>query len=667
MTMNRRGAMGTLIGAMTISASDSQVSSPTVRGVPPSDAQALCEAVRVAINTARSQDLVVQWGGPRLRVTGWNRSADVSRDGPAGINIVLGQLHQQLGTIAVPAAAGQFLLSPDGRCVRYFPRFERDGHVLDIEIMLVLTDDPTGATKLRELRICDPARFDPVATVTLDVQGDGRVDVTNRVQAAYDALVRRGGGTLQFPPGFFRLSLELGSRNVQLRGAGRLATQLLAPAPGAVVLRGTYRSGTWDTVTIADLSVSGGGHVGAIGFRAGSDGATKDDEFAGRTRFENVRFGDLDTCIDRPRGQIGLTIDKCQFEDARVHLSATARADAARALMHAGNILVRGTHFQRASDAVFRIDSPVTGSGQVTFEDCIMEANPGIVFDVRSLNAVDSVPAMLVSRCWNEQNATAAQVNVDGRPERPVYARLSDCSLIRFEDTPLGPLALRNSVVRTLDCSLDQLTTVTRDKASLLEHTRARMFSGQVPPGRVDSIEATYLNTAGHGVGFVLSHPRALSRGFRDALKISLLPDRPIEFSGTAAVTSVPVADTILPGLTTGQQLELAPNAQVFPSPIALTNDQWIAWLYVYRHVGGSIPTLSVTGSQGLTLEMPLEAAEWCTLGGMALVSGNAPAISFWHRCKGTPATIHIGGMNLLAFPTRQAARDFLNGGLFAI
>lgn len=335
--------------------------------------------------------------------------------------------------------------------------------------------------------------------------------------------------------------------------------------------------------------------------------------------------------------------------------------------MHGGNILVRGSHFQQAREAVVRINSTVTGSGQITFLDCIMESNPGIVFDIRNLNANDSVPAVLISRCWNEQNATAPLVSINGKPEKPVYARLINCSLIRFEDTPIGPMTLRNSTVRTLDCSLDQLKHVDQDDESLIAHSRARMFSGTIPPGQVDSVEATYLNTPGRGVSFWIPHRKSLSRAYHDALTVSISADHQIHFTGTNSVSSDSVADAALPGTATCQMLRLMPGMQIFPSPVAIAAGRWIAWLYIYRHIDGSIPTLSLTGSNGLTLETPLDAREWRTLGGMTFVADDTPSVSFWHRCVGTPATLHIGGMNLLNFKTRQAARDFLNSGLFAI
>lgn len=664
MKVTRRSVMGTLIGAAA-----GPVGSTPVQPMPAAAAPALdmLEAFRNGFNSGRSEDLCARWCAPDFRLAAWNGSADAGRDGPSAMNDLLIDLRRRLGRIAAPVAAGQFLIASDGRSIRYFPQFTTDGWTASLEITFLTGVTPAAAPRLREIRIADTTLFDAAAVLTVEVASDGRTDVSVPVQAAYDALVSRGGGTLQFPPGMFRLSLTLSSRNVRLRGAGRLATQLVARGPGQVVLRGAYRSGTWDSVTISDLGVTGGATLAGIGFRAGDDRAADNDEFAGRTRFENVRFANLETCIDRPHGQIGLIIDACQFEDAQVHLAGHARRQAGRPLMHGGNILVRGTHFQRAREAVMRIDSGVTGSGQVTFQDCIMESNPGIVFDIRNLNAVDSVPAVLVSRCWNEQNATAPSVMIDGKAEKPVYARLVDCSLIRFEDTPVGSLVLRNSVVRTLDCSLDQLSVVAQDRDSLIEHTRARMFSGPTPPGQVSSVEATYLNASGRGVSFSLPHRGALSRAYSEALKMSIRADRPIGFSGTVTAVSAPIGDGVLPGQVASQRLILQPGMQIFPPPVGLAAGRWIAWLYLYRHIAGSVPTLSLTGSTGLTLETSLDAAEWRTLGGMTFVAADTPSISFWHRCGAAPATLQIGGMNLLAFDTRQAARDFLNSGFFAI
>lgn len=526
--------------------------------------------------------------------------------------------------------------------------------------------DAANKGRIKEIRIGDPGRFSASTVVPVDLASDGERDVSGAVQAIYDALVQRGGGTLQFPPGRFRLALTLGSRNVQLRGAGRLATQLIALDQRAVILRGAYRSGTWDVVTISDMTLTGGKAIGGIGFRAGGDVVTTDDEFVGRTRFENMRFLNLDICVDRPSGQIGLGIDNCQFEDARIHLSGTAREASDRPLMHGGNLLIRNSHFQRANEAVVRLDSAVTGSGQVTFADCIMESNPGTVFDVRNLNASDSVPAMTVLRCWNEQNATAPSVMVDGRRQKPVYARLENCSLVRFEDTPLGSLELRNSIVRTIDCSLDQLKAVEQDTNSMIAHTRARAFSMPLCQGKADSIEATYLNDPGRGSNFWLPNRKGISTAYRSAVAMTLQGDRAIPFSGSQSIRTASMMDAALPGAAVSQRLNLLPGMQVFPPPVSLAAGRWAAWLYIYRHIGGTVPTLSVTGSAGMSLEVPLDSPEWRTIGGMTRVPPAADSVSFWHRCVGGPAALHIGGVNLLIFDTRQQARDFLNSGLFA-
>lgn len=667
MIMNRRSAIGTLIGAAAAPYGDTATPRAT-NEIAVSPMVGVLETFRNSINTARSEELYSRWLATEFRLLAWEESVGIGAQGPAEVNDLFKEIRKRLGSITSPVAAGEFLIAPHGNTIRYFPQFVNNGRMSSLEVLFLFADGSSpNAAKLREIRIADSSLFMPAVASVVDVPADGLKDVSVEVQAAYDALVRRGGGTLQFPPGVFRISLTLTSRNVQLRGSGRLATQLLARSPGDVVLRGAYRSGTWDAVTISDLGITGGDALTGTGFRAGEDTPAENDEFVGRTRFVNVRFANLDTCIDRPRGQIGLIIDACQFEAAKVHLAAQSHQQVNRPLMHSGNILVRGTHFQQARDAVLKIDSTVTGSGQITFQDCIMEANPGIVFDIRNLNANDSVPAVLVSRCWNEQNGTAPSVMIDGRPEKPVYARLKNCSLIRFEDTPIGPLVLHNSVVRTLDCSLDQLHSIAHDADSLVEHTRARMFSGPIPPGRVSSIEATYLNTPGRGVSFSLPHRTALSGAYGTAIKTSTRADRPIRFSGSAAVVTRSVSDSVLPEAVIGQELSLEPGMQIFPSAVALSAKCWIAWLFVYRKVLGSVPTLTLTGSAGLTLETPLASAEWCTLGGMAFVEKDVSSASFWIHCGAAPATIHLGGMNLVSFETREQARDFLNSGLFAV
>ncbi len=97
---------------------------------------------------------------------------------------------------------------------------------------------------------------------------DGLVDDSAAVKRAYESL-RPTGGTLFFPRGRYRLSLKLTSRNVHIVGEGRGASILNPVLPGGTVLRALYREGSWDAVTISDLTLLGVGKNHGNAFAAG--------------------------------------------------------------------------------------------------------------------------------------------------------------------------------------------------------------------------------------------------------------------------------------------------------------------------------------------------------------------------------------------------------------
>jgi hypothetical protein len=134
-----------------------------------------------------------------------------------------------------------------------------------------------GAAPLVGLAQVEDAVAAPPPTVydvtTFGAQGDGAADDTNAIQAAIDAANSRGGGTVVFPAGTFRITRALTIYSeIVFRGAGMRAT-VIRKSPG-----GTYplvKSPGYDpptgeptpifTWSLQNLTLDGNRDAGALG------------------------------------------------------------------------------------------------------------------------------------------------------------------------------------------------------------------------------------------------------------------------------------------------------------------------------------------------------------------------------------------------------------------
>jgi hypothetical protein len=474
-------------------------------------------------------------------------------------------------------------------------------------------------------------------------------DASLRVQQAYDALAASGGGTLYFPPGDYRINLRMHARTVQLLGAGAGATRL-RPAVGArPVLQALYTSGQWDTVRIEGLGLLGTG--AGPGLLCGHERHVTGDEFAGRTALRGVRFERFTAAIVRPSGQIGLWLDQCQFEAADYHLLCRDHPGPGEP-MHAGCMVARSCHFQGASTAVARIVGQVTGAGQILFEECIFESNPGCVLILDALNNTDATPALTLRSCWNENNGTAATVSFEGRRFAPVFGALTDTGPIRAEDTPVGSVTLLRSTLMTRHCPLDRFAIVSRDAASTVVHEHARGFGSFQPAGRVLSVAAAYQFLPNRALFFPMPPRRRGTVTQAGAASLAVAQARgPLVVVGNGGVATL--ADRRWRPAAMGA-VRLAEEGSVGP-------ESWLAWLFQYRANGEGAPRLELTGGYGVGSAV-LDQADETALAGMTLLPAGARSLGFYLSAPaGSTAVIDIGPVNLVRFATRQAALDFVN------
>lgn len=512
-----------------------------------------------------------------------------------------------------------------------------------------------------------PADLPALSVRAAGAIGDGRADDSAAFRSAYQQLDRAGGGTLLVPRGAYRASLELTSRRVHLRGEGRGVSVLAPPAPGSPALRALHSEPSWDAVQISDLSVRGLNGRG-IGLVCGGDRYRRHDEYVGRILLQRVGFAELDRCVVRPYGNIGLYIDGCTFGPANYHLWTATRAPREADPMHGGAMVVSRSHFTGFAEAAIYLESPAHEGGQVVFTDNVFELAEGFVLYVRGFAGAGGVPGITFARNWNEQTATGRAIEVEGQAHaRASFLHARNSMPILFEDTPLGSVDLAGTSVETRNCALDNLLEAQLDQGSQLVHHQARQFSG-LAPGLCRSIAGPTGPRGLRTPWFRMPLPGNFSRAFADAVLQRFDASGPIEFTGNRRARSETVADAALPGQAAGQQLTLEPGDTLWPAPgFAVGANRWLVTLYLYRRMAGPPVGLQLTGQAGLSGEARLAADGWEMLVNVSEnASGAQTGEGLWHRAdRRARTTVRIGGLAVLAFPDRQRAIDFTNANLF--
>jgi hypothetical protein len=502
--------------------------------------------------------------------------------------------------------------------------------------------------------------------------GDGVADDTLAVQAAYDAAVQAGGGTLLFPTGRYRCNLSMYSRSVDIRGEGRIASKLHAADTTKSILNAVFREGSWNAVTIADLELSNPpGNIG-VGLGYGSDPYVRYDEFSGIVNVERVGFNHLDRCIYRRQGQIGLWLTNCNFAVANYHVFVVGQAATTdHELMHGGCLFVKHSHFDGAQLASLYVHSPIVGTGQWSIEDCIFEANPGFVLFADGFADNDRVPALNFVRCWNEVNATATSVVVEGQSYQPAFARLAACERAIFEDTPVGQIVLRdNSNLLLSRCDIGGLGAVDRDPSCSVTIEDAYLYSGEVKEVcRSFQVTGKLPPAAGGGTWWPRIPLSALSHAFGIDTVLKNDASASIEFSGSTTRMTVTGSGPSSPPTHHVQELSINVGETLLPIPQAnLVPGNWYVAKYIYRHQAGQPIKMQFTGNSGDTDQVTLDSASWRTLVCIFKAGAAGGANSFYHFGPSTGTTvIEIGGYSLTRFSNRNDALIHGNDSTLAV
>lgn len=487
--------------------------------------------------------------------------------------------------------------------------------------------------------------------------------------AAVQAAVTKLGsfGTVVLPEGTFAFNVDLGSARINFKGAGLGKTLIKSYTAGnAPIIYGSNTS--WDFAYIEDMTICGDpGTKSKIGIQFGHGVYAANDEFAGRAIFNRVKFVDLDKCVSRLYGNIGVYFTHCYFSNANYHLWSKGQSSP---LMHAGCSFAKLCHFDSAALAVCYVDSPQIGTGQFITEDCVIEGNPGFVFFIKNFNDTAIGEGFIVRASWNEANCTAGSVTIDGTAYTPKHIYAANVPHLRVEDTTMGPVQLVNSRLSTLNCQLDFMT-LTTDAQSTCFHDDAVMDSCRQYTGMVRSIKMMKRPAGNFASWAKIQHHRIQAKVSPLALLYSQYFAAPITFAGTTSRNSTNATEGVLYNQSVVQDLVLNPGENLFPSggSFNISASKFYAWFFTYRNItgGGVQPTLSITYNTTLVAGIALDQQGWTTVGGVTDTFGTAglPNAVYMYLSGGaSTATLRMAAFAIVECNTLQDAMEFINNSI---
>ncbi|MDK2758791.1 MAG: hypothetical protein KYX66_18865 [Blastomonas fulva] len=485
-------------------------------------------------------------------------------------------------------------------------------------------------------------------------------------QQALAELVTRGGDTLNIDRGTAG-PIDISTRTINVRGKG-IGASIIEPATDSgVAIRYTSTEGSWRPVVVADLQVQGTGTLQGQGFRCGPDSYAANAEYVGRTILERMRFNNLDKCVVRPFGNIGMWVNESDFGGSNYHFHFTDSDGTDGDLMHSGNYGITNCHMIGAEKAVLYMRGDVQGTGQATFFNDIPEYNPGYVFYIDGLSTVGG-PGLNVFNTWNEGNYTAPSVTIGAHTAAPVFAELRRAEACYFHDTQVGPFRLTKSCVVTNQSEMNLLTSVETDADSTIIHRDARCFSGTVK-GLVMSLGGVAASPAALNAGsFPMPVPRTLRTNMSNLVR-GFSGQTAIAFTGTTNRNSSDVNnDPALPApFNRTQELTINSGETLLPTAtFTIPAGKWLVWQYIARIRSGPAIQVQITGNAGIGGTLTISGSNWRMYTAIIKNAGaDITGESFYHYHGGATTVLGIAGIGLLSFDAAQEALAYANSGAF--
>lgn len=492
--------------------------------------------------------------------------------------------------------------------------------------------------------------------------GSGSNDVT-RFDRVHAELTQ--GDTLSFGSGTF----DLNNQTSKLGMEGKGAATVLAPAVSSQpVLQLNTHSPHWDFYPIRDVTVDGSSKT--------SDGMTFSgtDEVAGRWDTWNVMLQNCDNGIIKPTGNIGNHHFRSTWRANNVGYSATGQTSP---VMHAGNDVFWGCHWDTCDKSAYFVTDPADGGGQIAFEYNIFEGSTGSGIVAQTLSQKMPTVPMNINRCWFELNASDG-----GTKQIGAYVfnnkdiNLRDVGIVTAQGTHLKDVELEDTTMVATACRFDNNTTGSYD--NVIDSSSAFVihdFYG-------DDTRAVHLfvqNIAhcpewdGVRIGAQKMAHRSVStaQGFGYVVSEPFNSGGTYAWTGTTSRNSTNVVDGILSAACTELSV-LAGETELSPASARgiITISKWNVVTLAYKQVLGVAADLEVSvwdnSSNKITFG-DTKLNQWVT--GVALIdsvnrasTGNLNII-----CRGfnNATAVRFADFQIMAFTEKQDAIDYIDSREF--
>lgn len=496
--------------------------------------------------------------------------------------------------------------------------------------------------------------------------GDGTADDSDAFEAALAAVT--SGGTIYIPPGTFRINITVDKAAVW-QGAGMTATVVRAYSGSGIVFKNIVNANSWTLQSVFNdmtISSTGGLRVGT-GIQLG-DATPATDNLSGRVECNRVRFTNLQYCVRKMFGNLGNTFNRCLFGDAEFHMHAVS-SDGVGVEMHCGNdVFGDMCRFGDATKACFYYDNAQLG-GQVIVDNCIFEANPGFIWFVKDFNNIAWAPGISMSRCWNENNATSASVEIDSVTYTPpVFARFVGADLVSISETRLTTIELESSVLIAKACHYDSDFALTADADSaMINHD---IHVDDIPGGLADeALIQSVSNMARTSGGFVrgisIPHPKKVGLASGGTVLASLPFVAVTAFTGTASLNTTPATDGV--NFDVSQELSYTSAQTESAGGASITSGKFYCAMVTVMKVSGNSVELECRNGVTLGTLAVVDNADWKTFAFISKsVSSGTVALKCNPPASGT-TVLRFGGYALVEFDTLQEAISFINAGVFPI
>ena len=238
--------------------------------------------------------------------------------------------------------------------------------------------------------------------------GDGVTNDSAAIQLAIDA-----GANVYFPEGVYLCNVQINSF-FKWQGDGSQKSVIKPASTATPAVMFMYEDFSWEYCSVNDIGFESATQQGTAFSFGNPSTYTVGQENIGRVVFNRCSFSNFNIGVLKPYGNIGNEYNYCTYSGNNYGHFAQSNniPNPSAPIMHCGNDVWNGGHFQGNLISCVAILNNQTGGGQWLFNGVVFEVNAGFaVFCDRGALSNFYMP-LVINNCWDEANASAASVTI---------------------------------------------------------------------------------------------------------------------------------------------------------------------------------------------------------------------------------------------------------------